>query len=110
MTLYYSRDVTKLDAERDRMEQIALEKENTPEKISERIKKREDEKTKLKSLNPRFYYNAKYEPFTIKLTYLSDPRSLESYATKIGSVLMSLGFDVAITPVSGKDFSASLQK
>jgi hypothetical protein len=67
-------------------------------------------KERLKTLNPRFYYNDKYEPFTVNLTYLSDPASLEKYATLVGNTLTSLGLEIKITAVSGKDFSAMLQK
>jgi ABC-type transport system substrate-binding protein len=109
-TVYYSRDKAQLDAIKAVLEKEALEKENTPEKVTARLNVINGIKEKLKPLNPRFYYNDKYEPFTVKLTYLSDPASLEKYATLVGNTLTSLGLEIETTAVSGKDFSAMLQK
>jgi len=109
-TVYYFREKEKLDAAKASLEKEYLDKENTPEKVAARLESNNAIKEKLKTLNPRFYYNEKYEPFTVNITYLSDPASLEKYATIVGSTLTSLGLEVKITPVSGKDFSNMLQK
>lgn len=109
-TVYYSKNKETLDRQKQAIEQEALAKENTPEKVGARLREIATIKEKLKTLNPRFYYNNKYEPFTVKITYLSDPASLETYATIVGNTLTSLGLEVQITAVSGKDFSAMLQK
>jgi hypothetical protein len=109
-TVYYSREKNVLDAAKGALEKAALDKENTPEKVAKRLETINTVKEKLKTLNPRFYYNEKYEPFTVKITYLSDPASLEKYATIVGNTLTSLGLEVKLTAVSGKDFSAMLQK
>jgi ABC-type transport system substrate-binding protein len=42
--------------------------------------------------------------------YLSDPASLESYATTVSNTLLSLGIKVNIAATSSKDFSLMLQK
>lgn len=109
-TVYYSRDKAELDKARWALEKEALDKENTASKVTARLEAVNKIKEKLKGLNPRFYYNEKYEPFTIDITYLSDPSSLEKYATLLGNTLTSLGVQVNSTPISGKDFSAMLQK
>jgi hypothetical protein len=69
-----------------------------------------DEKTKLQALNPRYYYNNKYIPYELDLLYLSDPASLEIYATSISNTLLNLGIKVNISAVSSKDFSVMMQK
>ncbi len=110
LTIYYFRDKEKLDAAKAELEKEYLDKENTPEKVGARLEAKNNVIEKLKTLNPRFYYNDKYEPFIVNITYLSDPASLEKYATIVANTLTSLGLEVNITAVSGKDFSTMLQK
>jgi ABC-type transport system substrate-binding protein len=110
LTLYYFRDKAKIEETQKQLEQEYLATLNTPEKIAERVAKITAEKERIKALNPRFYYNTKSEPYTVKLTYLSDPRSLETYATKIAETIENLGIQVQIEAISSKDFSQMLQK
>lgn len=110
LTIYYERDHEKLQMHEKSLETEALAKLNTPELVSERKKKREDERTLLKWLDQRYYYDATHNPFTITLLYLSEPASLEQYATIIGSKLESLGIRVDMKPINTKDFSLSIQK
>jgi ABC-type transport system substrate-binding protein len=92
------------------VEKEFLDRENTEEKVLERMQKVNAEKEKIKSLNPRFYYNNKYEPFGLVLLALSDPPSIDSYTTTVANMLTSLGINVEIKTVNGKDFSSMLQK
>jgi hypothetical protein len=109
-TVYYSRDPAKLIETQKQVESEELVKLNTPVLVEERLKKVTEEKTKLQALNPRYYYNNKYAPYELSLMYLSDPASLETYATNISNTLLNLGIKVNISGKSSKDFSSMLQK
>jgi hypothetical protein len=110
LTLYYSRDPVKLAEYKSVLEAEYLATQNTPLLVAERLKKTTDEKVKLQALNPRYYYNNKYAPYELNLVYLSDPGSLETYATNISNTLLNLGIKVNISAVSSKEFSEMLQK
>ena len=110
LTIYYSKNPSSLEAARKSVEDAYLSTVNTPELVAERLKKVNDEKIKLQGLNPRFYYNNNYAPYELHLLYLSDPSSLEVYATNISNTLLNLGIKVNISATSSKDFSAMMQK
>ncbi len=110
LTLYYSRDSTKISDLKKEVDAAYLAKLNTPELIAERLKKVAEEKTKVQALNPRYYYDNKYTPYELSLVYLSDPASLETYAKNISNTLLNIGIKVNTTALSSKDFSAMMQK
>jgi hypothetical protein len=110
LTVYYSRDPAKLTEYRNNLQSEYLATQNTPELVSERMKKINEEKVKIQALNPRYYYNNKYIPYELDLVYLSDPTSLETYATNVSNTLLSLGIKVNISAMSSKDFSVMMQK
>ena len=74
------------------------------------MKKINEEKVKIQALNPRYYYSDKYTPYELRLIYLSDPASLETYATNISNTLLGLGLKINISAMNSKDFSLMLQK
>ena len=110
ITLWYYRDTEKLKSAQKNLEDTYLAKLNTPELVAERLKKAAEEKKKLQELNPRFYYNKEYQPFELKLMYLSDPWSLENYAKSVSESLLAIGIKTEISVISSKDFSVMLQK
>ena len=110
LTIYYSRDPAKLEAAKKWLEDAYLATQNTPLLIAERMKKINEEKVKIQALNPRYYYSDKYTPYELRLIYLSDPASLETYATNISNTLLGLGLKINISAMNSKDFSLMLQK
>lgn len=110
LTLYYYRDSAKMTETRTSVDAEYLGRLNTEELVKERLKAVNEQKIKLQALNPRYYYNATLAPYELNLMYLSDPGSLEGYATTVSNTLLSLGIKVNISVMSSKDFSLMLAK
>ncbi len=106
--IYYSRDAAALKKYREDVEKTYLEKLNTPELVSARMKKVEDKKTALKALDPKYYYSEKGLPYTIRLYYVDEPKSLSTYAEKMNGALTTLSIKTEITPVSTKDLGTMI--
>lgn len=110
LTLYYYTDTDKLQAAKDAVEKEYLAKLNTPELIGERMKKVMEQRIKIQKLDPRYYYNDKLEPFSLNITYISEPASLEKYATTMSNALTSIGIKSTLTSIDGKGLATMLEK
>jgi hypothetical protein len=110
ITIGYYRESEKLKAAQKIVEDQYLAKLNTPEIVATRIKTLDERKAKIQALNQRFYYNNKLESFSLKLVYITDPTSLETYATQISNALLAIGIEAQVNVMSAKDFSSMLQK
>lgn len=105
LTLYYSKDGETLKQYQGEVEKEALEKINTPELVSERMKQVEEKETALKTLDQKYYYNEKNLPYSIRLSYVDEPKSLALYAEKMNNALTTLSIKTEITPISTKDLN-----
>ncbi len=77
--------------------------------MQERRAKSEKLKEKIKVLDPKYYYNAKNEPFEVKIAYKDDPLSLEGYANNVSVALQSLSIKSKVVPISTKDLQKMLE-
>jgi hypothetical protein len=90
LTVYYSPDATKLQAYRDEVNKEYLARKNTPAMIADRERKKQETLQKLEALDEHYYYNGKFEPFTIKVAFITGPQSTEKYALHVEETLKKL--------------------
>lgn len=109
ITIYYAPDSTVLKKLQEDVDQEYLRVLNSPDKVDARKKIGEKAKEKLRSLDPRYYYNAKREPFEVKIAYKNDPLSLERYANTLSNALQSLSIKSSLAPLSTKDLQKMLE-
>jgi hypothetical protein len=90
LTVYYSPDATKLQSYRDEVDREYLARKNTPAMIADRERKKQETLQKLEVLDEHYYYNEKFEPFTIKVAFMTGPQSTEKYALHVEETLKKL--------------------
>lgn len=83
--------------------------QNTPEKISEREKAKQEKISKIQALQGNMYYNAKYEPFALKLAYISDKEPAVKYAEFTATSLKELGIKAEMMPLETKSIDAMIK-
>lgn len=110
LTIYYSTDEKKLSSLKQAVDDVYLAELNTPEKVAERLKKVQSEKERLSFLDPRYYYNSRWEVYSLKIAYKDDPQSLEKYATYVSTALESLSIQSELVPLGTKDIQNMLEK
>ncbi len=110
LTVYYIKDpLARKNIEQD-INQTYLAKLNSPEEVAKRQLSVQKEKEKAEQLDPRYYYDANYKPFEMKLFVMNEPRQNEVYAEKIKANLMSLGIKTNIEVVNQKMLSEQFDK
>lgn len=107
---YYSTDPATLEGYRNEVTNRLLSQLNTPEKILEREKALDAERQKLLKQDPRYYFNGKWEVFTIKIYTLNDPSSLEKYADLASQSLEAMGIKTERKVISPKELDEMLKK
>lgn len=81
LTVYHSTKKEDLDTMRKNVDDEYLKVLNAPEKVKARLEVIEKERTRLKTLDPKYFYNEKGEVFELTIAYKDDPLSLKTYAT-----------------------------
>lgn len=102
VTIYYEKDTKKLAEDKKTVEDAALAKLNTPDLIKKRLDLVNAEKIKVQALDPRYYYDATFSPYTFRLMYITEPWSLAIYAGAVSEALTHLGVKGEITQIDGK--------
>ncbi len=109
ITIYYSKDHGLLQKIQNDVDHEYLKVLNSAEKVTARKKQSEKAIEKIKSLDPRYYYNSKGEAFEMKIAYKDDPLSLERYANNMSTALQSLSIKSSLTPLSTKNLQKMLE-
>lgn len=109
-TVYYFRDGEKLKSAQSQVEREYLAKLNTPELIAKRLEKVNEKKTKIQSLDPRYYYDVNLNPFELEILYLGEPTSLKTYAGNVSDALMKLSIKTKTRAIETKDLTEMLKK
>lgn len=109
LTVYYSLDNKILNSMKEKVDGEYLAVLNNPEKVTLRLQAVSKERERLKALDPRYYYNRKWEPFEVKIAYKDDPLSLQTYAAYVSSALQDLSIKSTLVPLSTKDIQTMLQ-
>lgn len=110
LTIYYSKDAGVLKTLQDGVDKTYLDVLNTPEQVGARMAKITEQKNILGALDQRYYYNAKLVPYTLHITYISEPASIEKYATTISDALTSIGIKSELVVKDSKGLATMLQK
>ncbi|MDD2694193.1 MAG: ABC transporter substrate-binding protein [Candidatus Gracilibacteria bacterium] len=108
LTIYFSRDSQVLNSMKEKVDNEYLAVLNSSDKVAARQQAIETERTRLKSLDPRYYYNKKGEPFEVKIAYKDDPLSLQTYAGYVSTALQDLSIKSTLVPLSTKDIQSML--
>lgn len=80
LTLYYTKDENAMAEFRKEVDREYSARANTPAEVAERERKKQEQISKANLLDPQYYYNAQYEPFSLKLAYITGLQSTENYA------------------------------
>lgn len=110
LTIYYIKDPLARKNIEQEINQTYLTKLNSPEEVAKRQVLVQKEKEKAEALDPRYYYDANYKPFEMKLYVMNEPRENIAYGKKIETNLMSLGMKVHIEEINQKMLSEELDK
>lgn len=110
ITVYYSKDANYLTKIKSELEAEYLAGLNTPEQVNSRLAKVQSKKTALLALDQRYYYNEKFLPYTLHITYIDEPASLERYAITLSEALTNLGIKSDLTRKDNKWLAEMLQK
>lgn len=103
LTLYYDTDSGALAKYREAVDAEYLARLNTPALVAARERAKASERAKVEALDDHYYYNAKYEPFKLKVAYMNGVQSTEQYALVIEQTLKNLSIIAELTPLEGKD-------
>lgn len=88
------------------VENSLLAELNTPEKIAEREKEKQELINKISTeLQDNLYYNDKFEPFSISLTFVADKEAPAKYAEFTIETLSNLGIQVSPNGITTKDLN-----
>lgn len=90
LTLYYSKDATKLAEYKKSVDDEYTARNNTPALIAEREREKTKQKEAALALDPLYYYNKDGEVFKLKVAYITGPQSTESYAHTVEDTLKKL--------------------
>lgn len=90
LTVYISKDQSKLDGYKKELQDAYNASQNTPALIANREREKVEQLKKLEQLRDEYYYNDKYEIFSLKIGHITGPQSTEAYAEKINTALKLL--------------------
>ncbi len=110
LDIYYSKDPTALEKMQSEVNTGFLATLNTPELVNGRLAKIELQKAEILKLDQRYYYNEKLEPYTLHITYINEPASLEKYATTISNALTNMGIKSELTQKDNQGLADMLKK
>ncbi len=110
LTLYYYRDGEKLKSAQNDVEKEYLAQINTPELVAKRLAKVNENKAKIRALDPRYYYDDNLNPFELEILYLGEPASLKTYAGNVSDALMKLSIKTKTRAIETKDLTEMLKK
>jgi hypothetical protein len=103
LTLYYTKDSEKMAVFQKEVDAEYALRANTPALVADRERKKAEEKKKAEALDPQYYYSDTYEPFTIRLAYITGTQSTENYANVIEDVLKKLSIRTEKVALETKD-------
>lgn len=83
---------------------------NTPDLVNGRLSKIQLQKAELLKLDQRYYYNEKLEPYTLHITYINEPASLQKYATTMSDALTNMGIKSDLTQKDNQGLADMLKK
>ncbi|MCP4523538.1 MAG: hypothetical protein GY828_04940 [Candidatus Gracilibacteria bacterium] len=91
-------------------EKIQQEKIKTIKKIEEKAPLNEENMTLLSELDENYYYNQKYQPFTLKLHYVDADKNIRETAIYIKNTLDKIGIQIDLIPISIQELSTVLDQ
>jgi ABC-type transport system substrate-binding protein len=84
---------------------VYLERLNTPALIAERQSKKEERKKIFAELDDRYYYDAKWEAFSLKVWYVTWVQGTDFYALKVEKILKDLGIFTELVAYKASDIA-----
>lgn len=109
LTIYHTLDATTMQNYQNEVEAMLLAEVNTPEKIAEREAEKQKKITEIQALTDHAYYNDKYEPFTLKLAFISDNEASTRYAEFIMKEISELGITTESIAMTTKELDAMIK-
>lgn len=109
LTIYHTTDASTMQNYRNEVEAELLAALNTPEKIAERESEKQKKIDEISALENNVYFNAKYEPFTLTLAFLSDNIASAKYANFTMQELAILGIKVDPKSMTTKELDAMIK-
>lgn len=109
LTIYHTLNAEQMNTYKWEVEQNLLAELNTPEKIAERENSKQEKLTKIEALDPSLYYNANYEPFSLKLAYIAEKEVGNIYTEFTASALKEMGISVELNPLEAKALDAMIK-
>ncbi len=105
LTIYFSADTGALDGFKKEVDSVYLERLNTPALIAERQSKKEERKKIFAELDDRYYYDAKWEAFSLKVWYVTWVQGTDFYALKVEKILKDLGIFTELVAYKASDIA-----
>ncbi len=109
LTIYHTTDKEKMEEYKKSVDEELLTELNSAEKIAERETAKQEKIAKIQALEDNLYYNADYEPFSLKLTFVSDREASLTYADFTISAIRQLGIVVESDPIDTKGLDAMIK-
>lgn len=109
LTIYHTLDAEVMQTYKNEVEWQLLAELNTPEKIAERETAKAQKITEIEALADNTYYNDKYEPFTLKLAFISDNEASTRYAEFTMQEISELGITVEWIAMTTKELDAMIK-
>lgn len=109
LTIYRTLDKDTMAKYQSEVDQTLIASLNTPEKITEREKAKQEKITEINALDDSLYYNAKHEPFSLKLAFVSDREPIAKYAEFSMESLKQLGILLEPAPLTTKELDAMIK-
>ena len=109
ITIYHTTDKEKMEEYKKSVNEELLAELNSAEKIAEREAAKQEKIAKIQALEDNLYYNSDYEPFSLKLTFVSDREASLTYADFTISAIRQLGIVVESDPIDTKGLDAMIK-
>lgn len=98
--VFYDKDKDKLDSLKENLRKELEKKENEENKKELSLKEKNEIQEKIKLLEDNFFYNDKYEKFSLKLYYIEDIKEFKIVANNIKKQIEMFWINVNILPIS----------
>lgn len=109
LTIYHSLDANELAGYQASVNAELQKINNSPEKIAEREKKRNELLAKINAITEDYYINKNFEPFTLNLAYMSEKEAVQKYTDFIAASLKKIGINVKPLPLTTKEIAAMIR-
>lgn len=109
LTIYHSTNAEEIKNWHDTVNTELVAIANLPEKLAKREAEKQQKLAEIAKLADNTYYNEKYEPFTLKVAFMSEKQASQDAVEHMSAVLDKLGIVVNAEAISTKEMESLIK-